>query len=275
MSTAPSIWMPLYIGDYLSDTLHLSTEEHGAYLLLIMHYWRMGGQVKHNKALLQNITGLTAKKLANVVSFFEVRDGMLKHKRIDAELERAIENKEKNKSRTRKARQTQQSQQQDVVCNNSTESSVTVGVTGSVTSSPSPSSSPLPSPLPTTLPLPLPLPPLPPLPASSFVHRSFLDSVPAGMNLNDFQKLYDVMCSLLKVKKIERRDQMEIANWCERYDIRGFAFPLIEQCLKGYRAKNNGASPASLVYFTRMLEDKSSLTTGRTVRNLASQLRST
>jgi uncharacterized protein YdaU (DUF1376 family) len=33
----------LHLGDYLRHTRHLRAAEHGAYLLLIMHYWATGG----------------------------------------------------------------------------------------------------------------------------------------------------------------------------------------------------------------------------------------
>jgi uncharacterized protein YdaU (DUF1376 family) len=81
-------WMPLYIADYLADTRHLSTLEHGAYLLLIMHYWQHGG-LPTDERQLARIAGLQTKEWnRSRPQLIPLFGSELKHKRIDAELER-------------------------------------------------------------------------------------------------------------------------------------------------------------------------------------------
>lgn len=86
-------WMPLYTADYLADTMHLSTEEHGAYLLLIMHAWLNNGELPADDERLRRITKMDAKSWrgswSEILRFF-YRDGdFYRHKRIEQELQRA------------------------------------------------------------------------------------------------------------------------------------------------------------------------------------------
>lgn len=86
-------WMPLDIGDYMADTMHLNAEMHGAYLLLIMAYWRHGGPITSNQAILAGIARMTPaqwkKYGATIMAFFKIDGELLRHKRIDAELAKA------------------------------------------------------------------------------------------------------------------------------------------------------------------------------------------
>lgn len=94
MSKSTDIWFPFYIGDYIADTMHLSAEEHGAYLLLIIHYWKNQKPIKNEPKTIQNIAKIKFKKLSNVLAFFEEKDGVFLHKRIEKEIEKANKNKE-------------------------------------------------------------------------------------------------------------------------------------------------------------------------------------
>jgi len=84
-------WMPLYVADYLSDTGHLTTVQHGAYLLLIMHYWKRGG-IPSDETQLAQIARMTEREWkanrAPVMAYF---DDNLKHARIEQELAHAEE----------------------------------------------------------------------------------------------------------------------------------------------------------------------------------------
>jgi uncharacterized protein YdaU (DUF1376 family) len=100
------VWMPLYIGDYLADTTRLTTEQHGAYLLMIMDYWR-NGPPPDEKIVLQNITRLSdflwKKHWPVLQKFFRLENGQWHHKRIDAEKAEAVSGKAGASEKARKA----------------------------------------------------------------------------------------------------------------------------------------------------------------------------
>jgi len=89
----PDTWMPLYWGDYLKDTGRLTTEGHGAYLLLIADYWTSGAALPDDDAQLAAITRLPPARWRQhrrvLEHFFEIADGVWRHSRIDRELELA------------------------------------------------------------------------------------------------------------------------------------------------------------------------------------------
>ncbi len=100
-------WMPLYVADYLKDTRHLSTEEHGAYLLLLMTAWTSDGALPADDDRLRRLTGMDPKNWKasrGVLLEFFTRDGdTWRHKRVDAELAAAAEHAERRSSKARAA----------------------------------------------------------------------------------------------------------------------------------------------------------------------------
>jgi uncharacterized protein YdaU (DUF1376 family) len=94
-------YMPLYVADYLADAAHLTTQEHGAYLLLIMNYWQRGEPLPDDDVRLARITRLGPREWSRVrgtlSEFFEVACGTWSHSRIDSELARVLDKSLKSK----------------------------------------------------------------------------------------------------------------------------------------------------------------------------------
>lgn len=86
------IWFPLYIGDYMADTLHLSTVEHGAYFLILCAYYKNHGPLPDDDQILSKIARLTHSDWLSVRlairSLFEIEAGMLVQRRADSEIEK-------------------------------------------------------------------------------------------------------------------------------------------------------------------------------------------
>jgi uncharacterized protein YdaU (DUF1376 family) len=83
MSEKTDIWMPLYIGDYLADTASLDAQRSGAYLHLLMHYWRKGPLPDDNDSLLSiaKLHGHDAPSILQALlrEFFTLQDDGLWH----------------------------------------------------------------------------------------------------------------------------------------------------------------------------------------------------
>lgn len=84
--------MPFFPADYLADTQHLSTTEHGAYLLLIFAYWMRGEPLPLDDKRLARITRLPdgewMEMRETIFEFFRVDGDVLVHPRIAEDLEK-------------------------------------------------------------------------------------------------------------------------------------------------------------------------------------------
>lgn len=108
--SAGNHWYPRYPGDYSKDTAHLSMLEHGAYILLLDHYYSTGPidtkQCNSNASLMPDhsriyrIAGAHTKEETQAVDnvimyFFYLKDGFYHQKRADEIIQKQKESYEK------------------------------------------------------------------------------------------------------------------------------------------------------------------------------------
>lgn len=116
MSKAPA--MPMYWDAYIADTTHLTTEEHGAYLLLLGAMWRRDGSVPDDDRDNARILGLTVAKWRKVKDrlspFLILEDGHISQKNLRKIWENTQEKIEKNRENGSKGGRPKSSQNNDL-----------------------------------------------------------------------------------------------------------------------------------------------------------------
>ena len=84
MSSRP--WMKLYTSDFIGDTAHLSTEAIGAYMLLLMVSWNLGGKLPDDDEMLARVCHATPQKWtelkAMLSGLFEISNGVWTNHRL-------------------------------------------------------------------------------------------------------------------------------------------------------------------------------------------------
>lgn len=109
-------WFPFYVGDYTRDTARLTTEAHGAYLLLMLDYW-VNGAPPDDDETLATITKLPLaiwkKRRPALVKFFKIKDGAWIHTRIEKEKAKAEEVGASNSDKAREAAERRWAKERD------------------------------------------------------------------------------------------------------------------------------------------------------------------
>lgn len=94
--------MPMYWDAYLADTTHLTTEEHGAYMLLLAAMWRRNGTVPDDDADNARIVGLTKAKWrkvkARLAGLLIIENGEITQKKLKKTWQKTQEIVEKNRA---------------------------------------------------------------------------------------------------------------------------------------------------------------------------------
>jgi len=99
--------LPLFVDAYIADTLHLTTQEHGAYLRLLMLAWRSTDcGIPDDDSWICRSLGLHknawSKMRESVIAFWVSKNGRLYQKRLKMERDFVEEKSNKNRSAARK-----------------------------------------------------------------------------------------------------------------------------------------------------------------------------
>ncbi len=89
-------YMPVFTGDLLRDTMHLTVEQFGAYNFLLYSLWNNGGSLKSDIQYLSRVCRVSKTIFKNriwpdIADFFTVENGRLSNARLTEELKKTEE----------------------------------------------------------------------------------------------------------------------------------------------------------------------------------------
>ena len=93
--------------DHIADTLHLSVEAQGCYLLILLHTWNNKCQAyKDDDKLLRRLLRITPAKWKKIkieiIPFFDLSEGTFKQKRLERTWAKALDRSQKSKEAAEK-----------------------------------------------------------------------------------------------------------------------------------------------------------------------------
>ncbi|WP_080939893.1 DUF1376 domain-containing protein [Chromobacterium violaceum] len=101
-----SIWMPIYIDNFIASTIRLTPQQIGAYILLVCDYWR-NNSLPNDDVALSQITRIPLKQWKKdreiISTLFTIEGKIWKSTKLDADKKSAVENRLKVMERTAKA----------------------------------------------------------------------------------------------------------------------------------------------------------------------------
>jgi uncharacterized protein YdaU (DUF1376 family) len=117
--------MMLWTDAYLADTQHLTTVQHGAYLLILMAMWRNGGSLPNDEIRLSRCAGMTLDKWRKVGSdvreLLTVDGGQITQRRLKRELEKTLSKIEKRRAAGRRGGEAKARNNQEPTLANATD----------------------------------------------------------------------------------------------------------------------------------------------------------
>lgn len=107
MKLSGIITVPFHIGDFIGGTIHMSTTEKGAYLMLLLAHYQVGEcGLKDDDNQLARICGLSAKAWKNIRTIlqekFVVKDGYWTSQKVLSVLQKVNDNSAKQRAKALK-----------------------------------------------------------------------------------------------------------------------------------------------------------------------------